>query len=283
MLPRDLQLWFLEPSLCRWGKAGPETCDLIWINRSDRLGNYVFNFSCWNPLSPESVALAQGVWRSSAAGWEAPVQEWKHSPGHNLDMCSRKLSTTCGFLTAWTFGGLSSPRFIWHSWWGGGNLAESGHLGNTFQWLWWVSKFLSVGQKLPLCGWGGISSLQGTSSTSCLGLGSAYDSVWIPARITSLRSGFLPPWCLSWAGWQAYLGWYRRRGSSMPAAVSRGSSWWTESSQTAERTRHSWEAESLRILRRVDGSGICKEPTLCIISQMSPGKAPLTRPPAVCP
>lgn len=56
-----------------------------------------------------------------------------------------------------------------------------------------------------------------------------------------------------------------------------------KSSQTAERTRHSWEAESLGILRRVDGSGICKEPTLCIISQMSPGKAPLTRPPAVCP
>lgn len=55
------------------------------------------------------------------------------------------------------------------------------------------------------------------------------------------------------------------------------------STQTAQRTSDSWEAESLRIPRRVDGSGICREPTPCIISQMSPSKAPLTRPPAVCP
>lgn len=186
------------------------------------------NFSCWNPFSPELVALAQGVWRSSAAGWEAPVQEREHPPGHNLDVYSRKQSITCGFLTAWTFGELSSPCFIWHSWWGGGNFAESGHPGNTSQWLWWVFKFLSVGQKLPLCGWDRISSLQDTSSKFCLVLGSAYDLVWIPARITSLRSCFLPLWCSSCVGCQAYLGWYRRRGSSMPAAVStESSSWWT--------------------------------------------------------
>lgn len=69
----------------------------------------------------------------------------------------------------------------------------------------------------------------------------------------------------------------------MPAAVSRESSWWTERVLRLLRGPATPGRLSLRILRRADGSGICREPTLCIISQMSPSKAPLTRPPAVCP